>query len=33
MQLLRPIYPPGKTLKSIIKENSVYFLGDEGQKK
>jgi len=33
MQLLRPAYPLGKTLISIIKENRVYFLEDDRQKK
>lgn len=33
MQLLRLTYPPGKTLISIIKENRVYFLEDDRQKK
>ena len=33
MQLLRPTYPLGKTLISIIKENRVYFLEDDRQKK
>lgn len=33
MYLLRPTYPPGKMLISIITENRVYFLEDDRQEK
>lgn len=33
MYLLKPTYPPGKTLISIITENRVYFLEDDRQGK